>query len=350
MSNKNNRLKIIDILYKKWAGEEFQSIVPLPSSGSYREYYRITGNNGSVLGVYNEDIEENIAFITYSEHFTQLGLNVPRLHIVAEDKISYIIEDLGDTTLFKFIENNPLSNPVNLGKAKFTYFKVIDELLRIQLNGVNGLDLSVAFPRAAFDEQSIMWDLNYFKYYFVKLFKVQFHEQRLENDFHQFASYLLTTNCNYFLFRDFQSRNIMLCNDKVFLIDYQGGRKGALQYDLASLLYEAKVNLPDSLRNELFQYYIDQISKHVKIEMAEFTKMYNAYVLIRMMQAMGAYGFRGIIERKQLFIDSIPPTIKNLEKIIKEITIIDELKELKHVFNQIVTSEIIKNYTNKQEC
>ena len=347
MSNKNNKLKSLDSLFKQWSGDHFKSIVPLPSSGSYREYYRITCKDGTVLGVYNEDIEENIAFITYTKHFTKQGLNVPQLYAVAADKMTYIIEDLGETTLYNFLSNHPISNSENSTTIISTYHSVIDELIRIQLNGAKGLDLSVAYPRAAFDEQSIMWDLNYFKYYFAKLFKVQFHEQRLENDFHHFASYLLTTKCNFFLFRDFQSRNIMLKDDKVILIDYQGGRKGALQYDLASLLYEAKVNLPDNMRNELLQYYIEQIGKLIIIESSSFIQMYYSYVLIRIMQAMGAYGFRGIIEQKQLFIDSIPPAVENLEKICKKTPIIDELKELKHVFNQIITSEIIKNYTNK---
>ncbi|MBN1183567.1 MAG: phosphotransferase [Bacteroidales bacterium] len=345
MKNHNDKFKILDTLYKEWSGNAFHSIEPLPSSGSYREYYRIKGSKGDVIGVYNEDIEENIAFITFTRHFTQIGLNVPGLYITASDKKTYLIEDLGDTTLHNYLQMLPHSIADNHEKIIAVYKKTIDELIRIQLNGAYGLDFSVAYPRAVFDKQSIMWDLNYFKYYFVKLLKAQFHEQRLEDDFNTFSNHLLKTDCNYFLFRDFQSRNIMLKDNNIIFIDYQGGRKGALQYDIASLLYEAKVNLPDPIREILLNYYLDQLGKQIEVNRSEFLDMYYAYVLIRMMQALGAYGFRGIIERKQLFIDSIPSAVENLARIIKKVNILNELKEMKYVINQLIDSEIIKTYT-----
>ena len=205
------------------------------------------------------------------------------------------------------------------------------------------MDYSVCYPREAFDKQSMMWDLNYFKYYFLKLAKIPFDEQALEDDFQTFSDYLLSAPSGYFLYRDFQSRNLMLKDGGVHFIDYQGGRRGALQYDLASLLYDGKADIPQEIRAQLFRYYIEKLKNYIPVNESEFTSYFNGFVLIRIMQAMGAYGFRGFYEKKEHFLKSIPFAIHNLQNLLPELNLPVEIPELVNVLNLLTQSETLKD-------
>ncbi len=310
-------------IYENWRGCPPKKIEELPPSASPRKYFRLYGGNDSVIVAHNSNAEENEAFIVFARHFHSLGFNVPEILFVSENKEFYILQDLGDKQLYHEIRRNGFS-----GSTVSLLKKSIDGLLQIQLEGLNGLDLSVAFPRAEFDARSIMWDLHYFKYYFLKLAEIDFHEERLENDFEAFTDFLLEADRNYFLFRDFQTRNIMILNGEPFFIDFQGGRKGALQYDIASLLYDANAKIPKEIRDELLEYYVTELAKRNSNAAENFEKYYFHYVLVRMLQALGAFGFRGLVQRKQLFIEAIPPAIENLQTLLNEHFAKDNFPEL----------------------
>ena len=224
------------------------------------------------------------------------------------------------------------------------YKKVVAALPKFQMTAKKGLDMSVAYPRAAFDRQSMQWDLNYFKYYYLKMVYIPFNEQLLEDDYQRFMDYLLNVDDNYFLYRDFQSRNIMVYQDDVWFIDYQGGRKGALQYDIASLLYDAKADLSPEIRQELLECYMDNLAQYIPIDRKQFTAYFNAFSLIRIMQAMGAYGYRGYFERKSHFLQSIPFAVKNLEGLLDHYELPVALPELTRVLRALIASDFVKPY------
>jgi aminoglycoside/choline kinase family phosphotransferase len=345
--NKTRIEQALSELFKKYAGSEPINITKLPQSGSYREYYRITGNNGTFIGAYNEDKAENKAFTSFTKHFFDRGIAVPKLLIEDAEQNIYLIQDLGDTTLLSYLLQQNYPSELTPDVIS-TYKKVIDGLPAIQVLGSKELDFSVCYPRHAFDKQSMMWDLNYFKYYFLKLAKVPFNEQLLENDFETLTEFLLTADCNYFLFRDFQSRNIMLLDGKPYYIDYQGGRKGALHYDIASILFEAKTNLPHLLREELLDYYITILNQYIPVSKEEFHKHFYGYVYIRLMQAMGAYGFRGLYEKKELFLQSIPLAINHLEWLLENVTLPVKLPELSKVWQYLAGSDYIRHLAKNQ--
>jgi len=337
-------LKIKDQLIKLFESHFKEEVIffeQLPASGSYREYARIKSISHQVIGAYNQDIKENQAFLEFSAHFRNKNIPVPDIYAVNNSMDCYLQEDLGNTTLFEFIsitrENEGFST-----KIVDEYKKVLRELPRIQLVAGKDIDYSVCYPREAFDKQSMMWDLNYFKYYFLKLAKIPFDEQALEDDFQAFSDYLLAVDNNAFLYRDFQSRNVMLKDDKVYFIDYQGGRKGALQYDLASLLYDAKANIPEAEREELLEFYLDELVQYKQVDRDKFKALFGGYVLIRIMQSMGAYGFRGFYEKKEHFLKSIPFALKNLETLLERNTIQAKLPELFKVLKAVTESVFLK--------
>ncbi len=335
------KTKIKDLFFKTFS-EEYITVEKLPISGSSRLYFRIISLKRSVIATYNEDKKENFAFLYLSKLFKKKRINVPEIYSQDIENRIYLQEDLGNETLFDRVKRIRKENDFPIEIINL-YKKVIEQLVELQINASKGLDYSICYPRGAFDKQSIMWDLNYFKYDFLKFTDVQFDEQLLENDFISFTNYLLKTNTHFFLFRDFQSRNIMINNNQIYFIDYQGGRKGALQYDLASLLFDAKANIPEYVKKELLEYYIKYAKKLTKIDEQEFKEFYFAYALIRILQAMGAYGFRGLYEKKQHFIDSIPYGIKNLNSILEEVKLLNELPELKRVLTELISSKKLKN-------
>ncbi|MCK5066803.1 MAG: phosphotransferase, partial [Bacteroidales bacterium] len=244
------RLELLNDLFHRWCGESIVSINKLPASGSPREYYRIKGTDSSAIGAINLDREENVAFIEFSRHFHSLGLCVPEIYLVDLKNHAYLQEDLGDVTLFDYLfkvrDNGNFSD-----ELIEVYKKVLTSLQKFQITGAEGLDYSLCYPRSSFDRLSMQWDLSYFKYYFLKLAGIPFNEQQLENDYNTLIEYLLEQDAEYFLYRDFQSRNVMLRDGEPCFIDYQGGRKGALQYDVASLLYDSKADIPRKVREEL---------------------------------------------------------------------------------------------------
>lgn len=328
-------------LFENQFNEKVDSFVMLPPSGSYREYCRLKNKNRSVIGAFNNDVKENTAFITFTNHFLNQQIPVPKIYTVSPDLKKYLLEDLNDTTLFDFLQNTRIQQGFSENIIS-EYKKVLRLLPRLQVTAGKDLDYSVCYPRAAFDKQSMMWDLNYFKYYFLKLAKITFDEQALEDDFQHFSDYLLSADSNYFMFRDFQSRNVMIKNGEVYFIDYQGGRKGALQYDLASLLYDGKADIPQSVRKKLYDYYIHELKKIIPVNEQKFAAYFTGFVLIRIMQAMGAYGFRGFYEKKEHFLKSIPFALKNLSLLLNELNFPIEIPELRNVLEQIVHSEILK--------
>ncbi|MCX6150835.1 MAG: phosphotransferase [Ignavibacteriales bacterium] len=335
--------KKLIILFEKWSGEKSLNITALPLSGSAREYYRITGRNKTAIGVFNSDKKENIAFLTFSKHFFSKGLRVPEIYCEDLKNNVYLIQDLGDTTLFSFLTAVRKDGGFPADLISF-YKKVIEQLPLFQIIAGKDLDYSVCYPRSSFDQLSMMWDLNYFKYYFLKLAKVPFDEQHLEDDFRTFTDYLLQAESEYFLYRDFQSRNVMIYNGEPYFIDYQGGRKGALHYDLASLLYDAKADIPLPVRAELLHHYIETTGKLIPINELEFTQYFFGFVLIRMLQAMGAYGYRGFYERKEHFLKSIPFALRNLEWILNTVTFPVKLPTLLKVLRRMIDSEELKKY------
>jgi len=337
---KNGHIKNLISLYKSWSGNKAESINPLPPSGSQRKYYRIQNNDKPVIGAYNPDKKENQAFIYLSKHFLKNKLNVPKIFSTDLNKNIYLLEDLGDQTVYSFIEATRSGK--NITKPIVSIYKeIIEELPKFQVLGSNGLDYSKCYPRPAFDKQSIMWDLNYFKYSYLKPSNIPFDEQKLEDNFNFFAEYLLQADSNYFMYRDFNTRNIMMKNNELYFIDYQGGRRGPLQYDIASLLFSSRADIPFEIREQLLEHYIKSVSRIERINSLSFKKYYYEFVLIRILQMLGAYGYRGYFEGKAHFLQSIPYALKNLEYLNSKnkIKIKSKIKELMTVIERFITSE-----------
>ncbi len=340
--NEIKKIEIFSSLFYSKFGVQPSDIVKLPPSGSYREYYRLKEGVNSAIAAYNEDPKENEAFVYLTRHFFSKGLPVPELYGEKLENDIYLLEDLGDDMLLSFMEkHNYYKYGVN-SEIIDAYKQTLEQLPKFQVEGTTDLDYSVCYPRHAFDRQSMMWDLNYFKYYFLKLSRVPFNEQLLEDDFNTLCDHLLSADCNYFLYRDFQSRNIMLKNKQPYFIDYQGGRKGSLHYDIASILFEAKTHLPAHVRNELLEHYLDSLGKQLDISREKFMEHYYGYVYIRMMQAMGAYGFRGLYEKKPLFLQSIPPVLSHLEWLVDNVELPVKVPELSKVWRTLVESDYLR--------
>ena len=331
-------MDILTQMATAYAKKDHTSCVPLAQSGSHRRYYRFTFDDGNTLiGAYNDDVAENRAFFEYTRFFAAQNMNVPTLLAVHEDEKHYLLNDLGTQTLYdKLCEVR--KNNDDFQEVMGYYKKVVSALPKFQMTAKKGLDMSVAYPRAAFDRQSMQWDLNYFKYYYLKMMYIPFNEQLLEDDYQRFMDYLLNVDDDYFLYRDFQSRNIMVYQDDVWFIDYQGGRKGALQYDIASLLYDAKADLSPEIREELLECYMDNLSQYIPVDRKQFTAYFNAFSLIRIMQAMGTYGYRGYFERKAHFLQSVPYAIRNMRYLLNQNALPANLPELRKVLQTVVDS------------
>lgn len=325
-------------LFAQWSGQKPHTIIELPLSGSSRRYVRLIGDKAKAIGAYNTDYKENVAFLTFTRHFLKQGIRGPEIYAEDLKNNVYLLQDLGDETLYATMVANRDGDTLAPNVLQL-YKQVIKDLPHIQVEGGKGLDYTCCYPRADFDKQSMLWDLNMFKYYFLKLAHINFDEQALENDFVTLADYLLQTDCSHFMYRDFQARNVMLFDGVPYYIDYQGGRRGALQYDLASFLYSAKSNLPQALREELLQVYIKELRSLLPVNEQEFTTFYYGYVYIRLMQTMGAYGFRGFYERKEYFLKSIPFAIQNLRFLMANHRLPIALPTLQSVWEQIVASE-----------
>ncbi|HEY2857517.1 MAG TPA: RNase adapter RapZ, partial [Terracidiphilus sp.] len=305
--------------------------------GSGRAILRITGGGYSAIGILYSVREENVAFLEFTRHFRRHGLPVPEIYGEDLSEGAYLLEDLGDTTLFDFLSSNRSGEAIE-PVAVEAYRKVVAVLPRFQIEAGHDLNYKVCYPRASFDRQSISWDLNYFKYYFLRLAGIAFSEQALEHDFARLTKFLLAAPRDYFLYRDYQSRNVMLREGLPFFLDYQGGRKGALQYDVASLLYDGKADLPPVLRQELLEYYLECAANY-GVGRDAFLEHYYAFVYVRILQALGAYGFRGFYERKSHFLQSVPYALKNLRWLAHNVPLPVALPALMEAFQGMLGSE-----------
>src|SRR2546423_13129149 len=333
----------MDVL-KKLFEQHFHSpaerVQPLQGqlSGSGRNIILLANDKFSAIGILYNVREENVAFLEFSKHFRRHGLPVPEIYAEDLSQGAYLEEDLGDTTLFEFLSKNRTGESI-AAQAVEAYRTVVAVLPRFQVEAGRDLNYKVCYPISSFDRQSITWDLNYFKYYFLRLASIPFNEQALEDDFGRLTEFLLSAPRDYFLYRDFQSRNILLRNGDPFFVDYQGGRKGALQYDIASLLFDAKADLPPDLRQQLLDNYLHALAGFVSLDRGSFMEHYYAYVYIRIMQALGAYGFRGFYERKTHFLQSVPYALKNLRWILHNVTLPIALPTLMDAFHNMLRSE-----------
>ena len=316
--------------------------------GSGRAILRLSAGATTAIGIVYPGREENIAFLEFSRHFRRHGL--PVAEIYAEDLAAgaYLEEDLGDVTLYDFLSAHR-SGEIVARDVVEAYRKVVNLLPRFQVEAARDLNYKVCYPRASFDRQSINWDLNYFKYYFLRLAGIPFNEQALEDDFGRLTRFLLTARRDFFLYRDFQSRNIMLRSGEPFFLDYQGGRKGALQYDIASLLFDGKADLPPALRQELLDRYLDALAAFVPITRTEFMEHYYAFVYVRILQALGAYGFRGFYERKPHFLLSVPYALKNLRWLAHNVTLTIALPALLGSLQSMLSSEKLLSLASTEE-
>ncbi|TFH34206.1 MAG: phosphotransferase enzyme family protein, partial [Bacteroidia bacterium] len=320
--------------YRKFTGDDPVDIVRMPRSGSDRLYFRIIEKRRTIIGVYNPNRDENQTFIGFSRHFARLNLPVPEVLYYDKGSNAYFLQDLGDTNLFTWIERKRQTTGFD-EEVVDIYRKTLDRLIEFQVRGIKDLNLDLCYPHRSFDRQSMMWDLNYFKYMFLKLIAVPFNEKRLEKDFNALADFLLEAGQHYFLYRDFQSANIMVLDKEPWFIDYQGGRLGAAQYDLASLLYDSKAHIPQQVREILIEHYIENFCEYTKVDEAQFRKQLPGFIIIRIMQALGAYGYRGLYEQKPGFVQSIIPAIRDLDGVIGSGSMAIDLPELFRIIEQI---------------
>lgn len=328
-------------LYRRWAGHAPDRIVSIPADGSTRRYFRIYGDASSVIGAFNPNRKENIAFLTLSRHFKRHGLPVPEIYIDDLDHGVYLQQDLGDATLFSMLTAIRAQEGFS-DRLTGIYRRVLDALPRFQIVAGRDLDYSVCYPRSRFDAQSIRWDLNYFKYNFLKLADIPFDEQDLETDFDTLTGFLMQADGDYFLYRDFQSRNVMWFEDSPHFIDYQGGRRGALQYDVASLLMDGKADLPWPARDDLLAHYMETARGYVPLRSDAFLPHYYGYAFVRVMQAFGTYGLRGLHEGKPHFIQSIPFGLRNLEGLMARARLPVDLPECHRVWRRMIDSEALQ--------
>ncbi len=355
-------MEVLKKLFEQHFHSPVERVQPLQGQlgGSGRKIIRLSSERLSAIGILYDVREENVAFLEFSRHFRRHGLPVPEIYADDLSHGAYLEEDLGNTTLFEFLSDHRTGAAI-APEAVAAYRKVVAVLPRFQVEAGRDLNYKVCYPRASFDRQSIAWDLNYFKYYFLRLAAIPFNEQALEDDFSRLTKFLLIANRDYFLYRDFQSRNIMLrrvpnevpneaLNEaEPSFLDYQGGRKGALQYDIASLLYDAKADLPPELRQQLLDHYLASLAGFLDLDRSEFMQFYYAYVYVRIMQALGAYGFRGFYERKEHFLQSVPYALKNLRWLLHNVELPIALPTLMEAFKSMVASDKLQGLTSEPE-
>ena len=343
-------MDVLKQLFEQHFHSPVERVQPLQGQlgGSGRKIIRLAGESLSAIGILYDVREENVAFLEFSRHFRRHGLPVPEIYAEDLSHGAYLEEDLGDTTLFEFLSKNRAGENI-APQAVEAYRRVVAVLPRFQVEAGRDLNYKVCYPRASFDRQSIAWDLNYFKYYFLKLAGIAFNEQALEDDFGRLTKFLLSAGHDYFLYRDFQSRNVMWRDGQPFFLDYQGGRRGALQYDIASLLYDAKADLPPELRQELLDHYLDRLAGFIQLERDAFMQHYYAYVYVRIMQALGAYGFRGFYEGKVHFLQSVPYALNNLRWLLREAKLPFALPALTDAFGRMVDSKRLQSRVSESE-
>ena len=331
----------IKSLFEKEVGIPASAIEKIPQSGSDRIYFRIFTADASYVATFGKNIKENETFIYFTRHFRSCGSPVPEILAVSGDKTIYIQQDLGDISLLNKLDELGFSNEV------FALFQsALRQLAHLQIKGDVGLDYNRCITSHEFGRQAIMSDLLYFKYYFLDTLQIPYDKEKLLAEFDELSSFLTDTDYKYFMFRDFQSRNIMIRDGHVYYIDYQGGMKGALQYDVASMLWQARAELPEEWKTSLLQYYIDCVEEKlkIKIDRSRFVSQYNGYVLIRLLQVLGAYGFRGLFERKAHFLTSIPLALNNLKSFLANKSAGITLPEFDRLLNLITAENVVNRF------
>jgi aminoglycoside/choline kinase family phosphotransferase len=335
----NDQSEISD-LYRQFTGESPVSVSKLPQSGSDRIYYRVEGKQ-HCIATSNNHIRENRTFLKFTEHFRQSGIPVPEVYAVSKDERIYLQEDLGDTSLLNVLEKQGHTEDV-----KQLFQSALKHLAFMQIRGHQQFNYEWCITSQEFGKQAILADLLYFKYYFLDTLKIPYDKEKLIDDFEVLSIYLSRVDYKFFMFRDFQSRNVMVRNNQVYFIDYQGGMKGAMQYDAASLLWQAKAELPDEWKTSLLEYYMDcaEALLETSIDRTRFVSQYNGYVLIRLLQVLGAYGFRGLFERKAHFLTSIPMTLRNLRWFINHKKVGISVPEFERLLSLIIEDEVISRF------
>ncbi len=303
-------------LFESYTGQQLTERTELPTSGSHRRYFRLKGGNISIVGVIGTSLEENRAFVAISKHFKEKGLNVPTVLAVSEDGMSYIQEDLGEKMLFDLIAQGRDSGFYNSYESNLLC-RTIEQLPKIQFKGAEGLDWNVCYPQKEFDARMVDFDLNYFKYCFLKATGLEFNEGRLQDDFERLKAELLKDSDNTFLYRDFQARNVIIRDGEPYFIDYQGGRRGPIYYDVASFIWQARARYPDELKEELIRTYLRSLRSFLPVDEDHFRERLRLFVLFRTLQVLGAYGFRGYFEKKPHFLASVPFALDNLRSLLR---------------------------------
>ena len=336
------KIEQIKKLYNTLNSPDWDQIQKIPQSGGDRIYFRILQGVNSWIATYNLNLKENKTFIYFAEHFHAKGLPVPKVLAVSDDHSVYIQEDVGNTSLLELLEKE--------GKTEHTFSlfqKSLKALAQLQVKGGEGLDYNACLTSKEFGKHSILTDLLYYKYYFLDTLQYPYDKQTLIDEFELLSDQLASKQFNHFLFRDFQSRNIMVHNDEVYFIDFQGGMQGGLSYDVASLLWQAKAELPDDWKNKLLDYYISEVQLLLptKIDTAQFKKQYYGFVLLRLLQVLGAYGFRGLFERKAHFLTSIPLGLNNLKHFLQVYSLDADTPVFAGILDWMVGDEVLQRFT-----
>ena len=306
-------------LFRKHTGAEPENAVALTGSGSNRSYFRLHGGGASLMGVTGTDVKENNAFITLAAHFRSQGLPVPEVLAVSEDGISYLQEDLGDLLLADLVTAAHKNGGIEEGgQLEALLCRTTGLLPKIQFEGASGLDFSVCYPQPSFDRRMVMFDLNYFKYCFLKPSGIEFNEIDLQDDFERFADELLKDEGETFLYRDFNARNVMIKDGDPYFIDFQGGRRGPIYYDVASFIWQARARYPQWLKEKMLGSYLDSLASYVEVDRDAFKERLKMFRLFRTLQVLGAYGFRGLVEQKAQFVVSIPQALADLKALLAE--------------------------------
>jgi aminoglycoside/choline kinase family phosphotransferase len=341
--------KKLEELFQKKFDEEVKEIVSLKGDGSDRSLFRLKSDNRSVIGVVGKNKKENKAFLEFSKIFKDNNINVPEIYLEDLENDVYIEEDLGDDTLYSWMSEIREQEGFSEKIIKM-YKKVIAELPRIQVEAGKKIDYSLCYQHIEFGQESMMWDMHYFKWHFLNIFyKTDINNEKLEDEFKKLADFLLEEKKDFFLFRDFQSRNVMIKDNQPYFIDYQSGRKGALQYDLASMLYDSKANIPQANREEFVDEYIKSVNELSEINSERFKKYFYGFAFIRIMQALGAYGFLGSVKNKPHFLGNIPFAISNLEIMLDKFTFLQEMPELKTIIQNLCLDNSLRQTKTQSE-
>ena len=332
-------MKELEVLYSRYTGSEPQQVTPLTGSASNRQYARISGQAGTYIGVEGTDPLENNAFLTIAGHFHSKGIPVPEVLAVSEDGMTYLQEDLGDVLLSDLVAKAGKDGGILPDSSlERLLCRTMSMLPKIQFEGADGLDFSVCYPQPSFDRRMILFDLNYFKYCFLKPSGLEFNEVRLQEDFDKFADDLLRDESDTFLYRDFNARNVMIREEQPYFIDFQGGRRGPIYYDVASFVYQARARYPQWLKEKMLESYLSSLGQYMEVDRPYFEERLRLFVLFRTLQVLGAYGFRGLVEHKANFVTSIPAAISELRGMLERFSAISLPGSRSMMFPSPITS------------